>query len=154
MDNMAETLKLKKVEISECDNLFKWRNHPDVRKHSFNTKVISWQEHKEWFYSKIKDPNTKIYVATLGKDKIGVIRFEIEDDSAKVSVNLNPDFLGKGLGSKIIKLGTKKFLQEAKVRKGIAAEIKEDNIASKKVFSKAGYVIEKEMKGKSIYVKR
>ena len=151
---MKESILLNTVCEDDCKHLWLWRHCPDVRKNFFNEKTISWQEHKKWFYSKIKDPNTKIYVATLGKDKIGVIRFEIEDDSAKVSVNLNPDFLGKGLGSKIIKLGTKKFLQEAKVRKGIAAEIKEDNIASKKVFSKAGYVIEKEMKGKSIYVKR
>ena len=37
---------------------------------------------------------------------------------------LNPDFLGKGFGSKIIRLGTEKFIKERQPDKSIHAEIK------------------------------
>lgn len=52
---------------------------------------------------------------------------------------LNPDFLGKGLGSKVIILGTEIFIKEKKPAKPIIAEIKKDNIASVKAFQKAGF---------------
>jgi L-amino acid N-acyltransferase YncA len=57
----------------------------------------------------------------------------------KASVMLNPVFLGKGIGSKVIKLGIKKFIMEKKPGMQIIAEIKKDNVASIKAFEKAGF---------------
>lgn len=137
---MKETrLKLDTAAKNDCKDIWLWRNHPEARKNFFNPNPIPWKEHREWFYSKIKDEDAKIYIAVLKKNKIGVIRFEIKGDLAKVSVNLNPDFFGKGLGYKVIRFGTEKFLKEIKARKQIIAEIKRDNVASQKVFAKAGY---------------
>lgn len=137
---MKETrLKLKTATKNDCKDIWLWRNHPEARKNFFNPNPIPWKEHREWFYSKIKDEDTKIYIAVLKKSKIGVIRFEIKGSLVKVSINLNPDFFGKGLGHKVIRLGTEKFLKETKARKEIIAEIKRDNIVSRKAFVKAGY---------------
>jgi RimJ/RimL family protein N-acetyltransferase len=96
-------------------------------------------EHEKWFKTKIKDSYTSIYIACSGKDKVGSIRFEDKGEAVKVNVMLNPDFLGKGLGSKIIKLGTEKFIKQRHGDKQIIAEIKRDNIASIKAFQKAGF---------------
>ena len=56
--------------------------------------------------------------------KIGAIRFEDKGEAVKVNIMLNPDFLGKGFGSKIIRLGTEKFIKERQPDKSIHAEIK------------------------------
>lgn len=141
---MECNLVLSTVTESDCKDLWLWRNNPNVRKNFFNAGPISWQEHKKWFYARIKDSNTKIYVVRQGRNKIGTIRFEIEDNRVKVSVNLNPEFFGKGLGSKVIKLGTEGFLKEIKIEKQVTATIKKDNIASQKAFEKAGYFVVKE----------
>ncbi len=138
---MKNNIILNKVTDDDCKYLWVWRNDPKIRNFFLNTGVIPWEEHKKWFYSKIKDTNTKIYIVHQGENKVGVIRFEIEKDSVKVSVNLNPEFFGKGLGSKIIKLGTEIFLKETKTKKHIIAKIKKDNIASQKAFEKAGYLL-------------
>ncbi len=144
-------IELNPAVRGDCKKLFLWKNHPTVRKNSFNIKNISWKEHKKWFYSKVRDENAKIYIAKQGKNKIGVIRFQIMKDHIQVSVNLNPAFFGKGLGTKIIMFGTKKFLTDVKSDMSIIAEIKKNNIAAQNTFSKAGYGYVEEMPDKLLY---
>jgi RimJ/RimL family protein N-acetyltransferase len=52
---------------------------------------------------------------------------------------LNPDFLGKGFGSKVIKIGVEEFIKDKNPKESLIAEIKKDNIATIKAFQKAGY---------------
>lgn len=132
-------IKLRTIEPHDIDKLFEWRNHPDVRSKSFNTAPIAWDEHKKWFNDKLQDQKVVIYIAFDGNNKIGSIRFEDKGNAVKVSVMLNPDFSGKGLGALVIKLGTEKFINRKKPNKPIIAEIKKDNIASIKAFQKAGF---------------
>lgn len=148
---MEYGLVLNLATNNDCRNLWLWRNNPRVRKNSFDSNIIPWQRHKEWFYSKINGPNTKIYIARKGKDKIGVIRFEIKGNCAKASVSLNPKFFSRGFGTKIIKLGTKNFFRETKIKGYIAAEIKENNLASQKAFVKAGYNKARQLRDRITY---
>lgn len=132
-------LSLRDANDNDVKDLFVWRNHPEVRKNSFNTNPISWDEHKKWFWTKIKDQNVTIYIAYYRKNKVGSIRFEVKDNVIRVSVMLNPAFLGRGIGSEIIRLGTEKFISEKRPKKSLIAEIKKDNITSIKAFQKAGF---------------
>ncbi|MDD5005724.1 MAG: GNAT family N-acetyltransferase [Candidatus Omnitrophica bacterium] len=147
-------LKLRRAREEDCRDMWLWRNAPQIRKNFFNMKIISWDTHKKWFYSRINSPRTHIYIACSGKDKIGLIRFDSNSDYISVSVNLNPVFLGKGLGTRIIKLGTQKILHGKKeTNKPIIAKIKNDNIISQKAFFKAGYKLFKKTKDRTIYKK-
>lgn len=132
-------VKIRKAGISDMADLYKWRNHPETRTNSFNPNSISWDEHEKWFIRRIEDTNTTIYIACSENQKIGSIRFEDKGEAIKVSVMLNPDCSGKGFGSKIIRLGTEKFIKERQPDKPMHAEIKKDNIASLKAFQKAGF---------------
>lgn len=132
-------IKLRTIEPDDIYKLFEWRNHPDIQSKSFNTNPILWVEHEKWFKAKINDPDTTIFMAYCGENSIGSIRFENKDDAVKVSVMLNPSFIGKGFGTEIIRLAVKKFVSEKKSNKPIIAEIKKDNIASIKAFQKAGF---------------
>lgn len=146
-------IMLSTVTKNNCKDLWIWRNHPRVRKTFFNSKPILWEEHLEWFYSKIKDQYTKIYIATIGKDKIGVMRFEIMKNFVNTSVNLNPDFFDKHLGARLIEAATKKMFSQSKTSKPIIAEIKRDNIAAQKAFSKAGFKYLKTTNERVVYKK-
>jgi len=139
-NNITEVdLKLRNVESCDINDLFKWRNHPDVRKNSFNTNAISYDEHKTWFRERVKDQKCVMYMAYCSERKIGLIRFEDGEERVKTSVMLNPDYWGKGFSSKLIRLATEKFVSENKPNKQIIAEIKKDNVASIKAFQKAGF---------------
>ena len=136
---MSNIINLRKAEIADANEIFEWRNHPDIRKSSFNQELLSWEEHEKWFMAKLKNPDTTAYMAYYGEKKVGTIRFESKESVIKTSVMLNPDFLSKGFGSKVIKLGVEKFIREKRPSKSLIAEIKKDNVASAKAFKKAGY---------------
>jgi len=136
---MSNIINLTKAGITDINDIFEWRNHPDIRKNFFNQELLSWDEHEKWFMAKLKDPDAAVYMAYYRKEKIGTIRFESENSVIKTSVILNPLFLSKGLGSHVIKLGVKRFIMEKKSDMQIIAEIKKDNIASIKAFQKADF---------------
>jgi len=132
-------LILKKLCNEDMRDLFKWRNHPEVRKNSLNSEPILWQQHQAWFSNKINDSRSITYIAYYDDEKIGSIRFDEKEDLIKISVMVNPDYFEQGFGSKIIRSGTEKFIKEKKINKPLIAEIKRDNIASIKAFQKAGF---------------
>ena len=136
---MSNIINLTKAGITDINDIFEWRNHPDIRKNFFNQELLSWDEHEKWFMAKLKDPDAVVYMAYYKKEKIGTIRFEANESVIKTSVMLNPLFLGKGLGSKVIKLGVERFIMEKKPDMQIIAEIKKDNFTSIKAFTKAGF---------------
>ena len=136
---MSNIINLRKVEITDIDDMFEWRNHLDIRKNFFNQEMISRDEHEKWFMAKLNDPDLTVYMAYHRKERIGSIRFESRDRVIKTSVMLNPDFLGKGLGPKVIKLGVERFIMEKNPDMQIIAEIKKGNVASIKAFERAGF---------------
>lgn len=97
------------------------------------------ETHEAWFKKKLVSAETVIYIAMSGSDKIGAVRFDAAGEAVKTSVMLNPAFFGQGLGSKVIAIGTEKYLRENRPAKPIVAEIKTDNAASIKAFAKAGF---------------
>ena len=135
----ASTITIRRVTADDIIDLFKWRNHPRVRKNFFNRHTVEWEAHESWFKTKSRDPNTYLYIACSGSRKIGYIRFDCEKDKASVSVALDPIFFGKRLATSIITLGVERFIKEKGLDQTILAEIKNDNIASIKAFQKAGF---------------
>lgn len=144
-------IRLERAQKEDCRDLWLWRNDEKARKNFFDDRQIPWPEHEKWFDSCLKSGTTHIYVAKRGAGKIGAIRFDAQDNKASVSINLNPDFMGQGYGSEIIKSATEKVLSEASSIRSIIAEIKKGNIASQKAFSKAGYKLAEETKEKIVY---
>ena len=70
--------------------------------------------------------------------KIGVVRFDIKKRKyALVSINLNPLMRGRKLSYILLSAAIKKFLKFKKVR--LVAEIKKNNFASTKSFTKNNF---------------
>ena len=134
------TLKIRNAKEEDCKYLFDLRNHLLVRKASFNPNKIDYETHKRWFAKTFDNPNKKIFIA-LNKtpQKIGMVRFDKEENSAKISIAISPDMHGKGYGTKLLSQGCNKYLKKELTVKFITAEIKKDNIASIKAFTKAGF---------------
>jgi RimJ/RimL family protein N-acetyltransferase len=145
-------MKLRPAGKNDSREIWLWRNSEKARRASFNAGRIPWARHQGWFSSKIADNSSRIYIAEGGADKIGVVRFDSKGKRIYVSVNLNPCFIGKGFGSRVIKSGTEKFLAQLKKPCRIIAEIKRDNTASRKAFAAAGYENIKSGRGKVVYM--
>ena len=134
-------LELRDVDVQDCEDLYQWRNHPIVRKASFDSEPFSRESHEQWFQKKRNDPETTIYIAHCDGNKIGVIRFEETKEAFQVNVMLNPEFIGQGFGARLIKEGARRLVGEKTSSKPIVAEIKPDNEASQKAFAQAGFKV-------------
>lgn len=137
--NKKDSLILRSATWNDCKDLWLWRNRIEVRQNCFDDKPVAWKTHKKWFDSRLKNNNVRIYIGQCGADRVGAIRFEIDEKFVAVSVNTNPDFFNKGFGTAMIKLGTKKAFFELGKSRPILADIKKENTVSQKAFKKAGY---------------
>ena len=134
-------MTLRPVRRADCRDIWLWRNHPDVRKYAFQSQPISYAEHQKWFQQMERAPQVELYIAeNLKKEKVGQARFYTDCCGASfISVNLNPKFFGRRLGSRLIKDATQIFLKRNPAVKHVLAEIISSNVSSQKAFAKAEY---------------
>lgn len=164
-------VRIKTVQEDDCNDIWQWRNDPITKANSQNTQSVPYNEHCDWFASVLADTNQFLMVGmsidpALAKNprKIGMVRFSIEPQyssetktrqatdglkKAVVSININPEFRGKGLSVELLKGAIKHFRKEISSGSSppldslefIEATIKECNIASIKCFEKVGFKI-------------
>jgi L-amino acid N-acyltransferase YncA len=124
---------------TDCHKIFEWRNDFLARRMFRNSQVIKIQEHVRWFQKSLKDKNINLLICLDKNRKIASVRFDRNKLTAKVSINLCRAKRGKGMAKicldKSINFYNKKF-PKIKI---IYAEIKFNNIASKKTFKNVGF---------------
>lgn len=135
-----ESFYFRKANIRDSKIVFELSNDPEVREQSINKNQIAINDHENWFTNKIEDKN---YLFLLAFDKnekfIGQVRFQIEADSAVISISITKDFRGKGFSKKMLIDGCAKLFSEHNSVKNIIAYILPGNHASVKSFLSAGF---------------
>jgi len=125
----------------DCELLWKWANDPEVRTMSFVSEVIAWEEHVQWFQTKIKSPNCVLWIAeSIQQEVLGQVRFDVIGVEATISVSVDSRFRNKGYGSRIIRLATQKLFSSSNVQI-VYAYIRPENRASVRAFINANFQI-------------
>ncbi|GGM31918.1 hypothetical protein GCM10011351_17630 [Paraliobacillus quinghaiensis] len=139
---MEKEYFLRKVKDEDIFDVFQLSNEDYVRKHSINTTKIDWQDHKVWFQNIIKSDNQVFFVVTDYTDRfLGQLRYKIEDKSAIVSISFGKTIVGKGLSKELLKKSIELIYEERNELENIIAYVSNDNIASKKLFEKVGFIL-------------
>ncbi|PHX73974.1 MAG: hypothetical protein CK547_05650 [Chitinophagaceae bacterium] len=55
-------LTYRKAILSDCDMYFEWVNDPEVRANSFNSTLITREEHVSWFNDALNNPAYSLFV--------------------------------------------------------------------------------------------
>jgi len=132
-------LHFRRVRESDCQLVFGWINDPFVRMQSFQQAPIPLEEHKEWFFSMLSNPNLVYYIAQDKNDNpIGQARFSIDGQDAGISILLDIKYRGRNLGVGLIKQATKTFFSETSVTT-VNAFVKYSNTVSYRAFIRAGF---------------
>jgi len=136
----ARALNLRAAQEADCLMIYEWANDKVTRTFSFSTDPIPWEDHQTWYKSKLADPNILIYIALdLELSPVGMVRYQLAETKAVASINLASHQRGKGYGSKILRIASKKVFQDTPISL-IHAYIKPDNSPSIHAFTKAGFV--------------
>ena len=125
---------------TDSKNIFEWRNDLLTRHMSHTNKIVEWEHHINWFANSLNSETRMLLICEQGFDsKIAVIRFDISDLTAFVSINLNPSMRGKNLAKVSLIKSIEFFSKKHPSIKNLVAEVNEENVSSKKSFLGVGF---------------
>jgi UDP-2,4-diacetamido-2,4,6-trideoxy-beta-L-altropyranose hydrolase len=145
---LGRELKLRVVRESDCRLLFEWANDPLARATSFHPAALSWEEHTRWFAERLQDAHSVIYIGESATgEPVGLVRFQIKDEIAVLSVNVAAEFRGEGWGRVLIAFSTRTMVRTLAMRtpvsgssiRRIHAFVKPENQASVRLFETSGF---------------
>ena len=136
---MPLDIMLRMATMDDCEAIYKWRNAEETRRHIFDSGLISLDEHRRWFMESLENPNRQILIAELCGRSAGVLRYDIDDSLAVISIYTVPGIKGYGIGTQIIRIGSKWLHRHFPDVHKIQAKVLPENVISKKAFVNAGY---------------
>jgi GNAT superfamily N-acetyltransferase len=130
---------LREASIQDGEKILVWRNHPAVRKHSGDGKEIDRAEHARWLARVLADPDCCLLIGADLEGESGVLRYDIERNTAKVSIYVAPDRLGSGVGPALLAAGERWLAACRPEVAAICADVQKGNQASLRLFVGSGY---------------
>jgi pseudaminic acid synthase len=132
------SVHLRNATMLDADQLFVWRNDPVTRQMSIQSAEVSVSEHAAWLRSSLESTQRAVLIAESQDLAVGVVRLERQGSrQAEVSLTLAPASRGKGLAASVLEAAESVARERGDVR--LVAKIKAGNLASIRVFKKAGY---------------
>jgi UDP-2,4-diacetamido-2,4,6-trideoxy-beta-L-altropyranose hydrolase len=131
-------LALRPAGTEDRERLWHWANDPEVRQVSFHGAPIPWEDHVQWLDARLNDRDFRMYIGLVGDVPAGVVRFQRVGSIAEISVALAAEYRGHGIGPRLIKLASDRYLKETDVER-VDAIVKADNERSIRAFREAGF---------------
>lgn len=133
-------LYLREANKDDIGILYQWANEKAVRKNSFHSEPITFQNHVKWFDHMMSDSSILQYIMMEDEVPVGQIRLSINGDEAEIGYSIAPEYRGKGYGKILLDLLKEEVKKNRTDIKTFVAKVKPDNIASQKVFEKEGFI--------------
>jgi len=144
---------IRKANEGDSRDIFDWHNDELTRQMSHTTDLVEWSGHSAWFAASLT--NTKrLLVICEDEDtdeKVAIVRFDIEDRRALISINLSPQMRGKRKAKGCLGDAISFFQRYFSDVRFIDAEIKPINIPSQQSFVGVGFVLVKQDAGVLYY---
>lgn len=139
----AETsLRVRHARLSDEALLLIWANDPETRQNSFSPDHIPAEDHRRWFYNRLRNlDGCRLYIVeTEDRIPIGQVRFEKNDHKWEIDYSLAPHFRRKGLGRPLLKAALLKMRSEYPGAL-VLGRVKPDNLPSRKIFESLDFDI-------------
>ena len=120
--------------------LFSWRNDERTRRYFFDPSPVDFLSHLNWFRDVLNRTDTKLLViCRSATNPVGCVRFDFFEHKAKLSIYLNPDLQGQGLGAASIEGALDWLRLNRQDIAAVEADVLRSNFASKNAFSSVGF---------------
>lgn len=137
---LGTPISIRAATETDADILFVWRNNPETYRYFFSPEPVVWEKHIEWLNKVLADPNRTLYLLHDHDVPVAQVRFDIKEMEAEISLTIAPELRGCGYALPVIQAGVKEFVKSHKNADTIIARIKAENVASIRVFERAGFV--------------
>jgi len=136
----AGRLDLRAATMADAETMHLWRNHSATRAVSLTKDPIAFDDHVRWLKSSLGIADRLLLMAHVGAIDVGVIRFDyLSTGEAEVSLYLDPQLHGLGLGKRLLIKGEEQALRRRPQTAGMVADILENNLVSCQTFAVCGY---------------
>ncbi len=133
---LISNVKIRRITPADELLLLRWANDPEARMQSFNQKLISAEEHAQWFAKKLGDPDSLILI---GEEEhglpLGLVRFDINREKAEalISISIDQSLRGLGLSTKLLK-NALQYWHSIALNIKLIAEVRDSNSRSQRLF--------------------
>ena len=135
---ISDHMRLKCVTREHALLIWAWRNDPMTRRMSRNADVIGWDAHWAWLKKTLSDDRSLFLFAQSDNVGYGVVRFDfVNAGRAEISINLNPNIRGLGIGTIVLRQSCAQALGHFTGE--LTAEIKRENASSRRIFEKSAF---------------
>lgn len=136
----VSTFIARTATMADAEQLFAWRNDPVTRGSSRSTEPLVWEDHIAWLTKVLATPSRILLVVEESGAAVGTVRWDDEGGiDWEVSISLAPACRGLGVGRAVLEAGENAFLRERSAAR-LLASIHADNVASARLFQRAGYI--------------
>lgn len=144
-------VSIRKASFDDSKCLYTWRNHPEIRAVSRSSDVIDWEAHCCWFAAVLGDPLRQLLIGQRDGEPVGVVRFDIHEDQAEVSIYLVPDAKVTCRGSELLQSAEFWLAENRPEVKMLHAHVLGGNVRSQRMFFASGYEVENMILSKKLH---
>lgn len=137
---MHHNILFRKAAPEDCALVYAWFQDPVTRANSFSRSQVTFEDHSQWFLSRIQQtdaPYWVFYQAEHPEILIGQVRIDLKAEGPVIGINLAPEHRGHGYAAIMLRLAAASFSKQNKAP--IRAWIMNSNTASGKAFTAAGF---------------
>jgi ribosomal protein S18 acetylase RimI-like enzyme len=137
---------VRRATEADALDVLAWRNDPLTRAMSRHRDEIDEASHLAWFAGALANPQVTLLIGEAEGEKVGMVRFD-HLEPTEVSINVNPACRGRGHGYALLTGALEQ------VRGDVVAEILEENLASQRLFERAGFTLQRKIDGRRSYLR-
>ena len=135
----VKKFSLRRARAGDARRIWAIRNHPAARRFSVQREEIPFASHEAWFAERyLESRDNHCLVLSNDRDEvIGYGRFDFDGaaDNYAISIALDADYHGKGIGRHLLKA----LLREFRTDKEIVAVVRRDNLPSRRLFESSDF---------------
>ena len=135
-------IQIRAATADDARNLFAWRNDPGVREVSRSRGLIEWSAHQAWLAAVLSSSDRHLLIGEHQGSPVGVVRFDVKDEDAEISIYLVPGRQPFGRGRSLLQCAERWLVANRPKVGRIRAEVLAGNERSKGLFLGAGYECE------------
>ena len=118
--------------------LLELRNDPDAVRGSMTGRAVTPEEHRAWLAARLDSPGTRLWIVQDDRVDVGQLRVDVDDGVGTVSIAIAADHRGRGLARGALSALQRSLHGDMQITR-LHAELHRENIASRRVFERAGF---------------
>lgn len=135
---IAGQLTFRPARPADALMIYSWRNDPATRAVSGDSQAIPVETHQRWFEASLLNPSRIILIGEIDGSAVGVVRFDVLDKNATMSVFKDPAY---STSSDIVGQASRWLFDNRPDLNQISAIVLAANERSMRAFEAAGYVL-------------